>query len=604
MVRWWLNMREAIEKIVREAFQSAFAWQPETLELTNPEPAFGDFSVACHSMARELKKAPQEIAEALAGAISDKIVTNASAVGGYLNITVAAEVLAAAVLPEIIGQGHKYGASAGALEKVLLEYSSPNTNKPLHLGHIRNNVLGMAVAKFLEATGAEVTKVQIINDRGIHIIKSMLAYRKWGEGKTPEEAGEKGDHFVGKFYVLFEKEFEREWQLFLSENPEVPGLSKEEAAKRRQEFFGESTIGREAQEMLRQWEAGDKGVLSLWKQMNEWVYAGFKETYQKLRSEFDKDYYESDTYLLGKKIVEEGVVKGVFYRENDGSVWVDLTDVGLDKKILQRKDGTSVYVTQDLGLAVTRQKELGFDGMVYVVGHEQEYHFKVLFAILKKLGYAWADKLRHLSYGLVFLPEGKMKSREGKVVDADDIIAEVESLATAEVKKRFPKITDAEAAERGRIIGIGALKFMLLRVTPSQPIHYNPAEAISFEGATGPYVQYSHARISSILAEETPLPAKDAHLEKLVETEEKQVVLKLSAYPEVVREAAGRYNPSALCTYLVGLSQVFGTFYHKHQVLRASSGELKHARLALIKAVQITLQNGLAMLGIEAPEKM
>ncbi|MBI2051059.1 MAG: arginine--tRNA ligase [Parcubacteria group bacterium] len=593
----------AITQEIRRAFKAVFIWEPDEIILANPDPGFGDFSVACHGYAKELKKSPQDVAAQLAAAIKHQAITKAEAVAGYLNITVAGKVLAQEAVSEVIKQDKRYGESRGSAHKLLLEYSSPNTNKPLHLGHVRNNVLGMSFARLLASQGVNVTKVQIINDRGIHIIKSMLAYQKWGAGATPEEAGEKGDHFVGKFYVMFEQEFEREWQAFLKNNPEVPGLSKEDAAKRRQEFFGESEIGQQAQEMLRTWEAADREVMALWKQMNEWVYAGFGETYQALGSAFDKNYFESDTYLLGKKIIDEGLKRGVFFEENR-AIWIDLADAGLDRKLVRRSDGTSVYVTQDLGLAVSRQKEFGFERLVYVVGHEQEYHFKVLFAILKKLGYEWAKNLHHLSYGLVFLPEGKMKSREGKVVDADDIIAEVKALAAEEVKKRFPDITDAELADRADAIGMGALKFFLLRVTPTQPIRYNPREAISFEGSTGPYVQYAHARISSILAEETALSPEDVDFGLLKASEEKILALKLLHFPDVLKDAATQYNPSLLCTYLIELSHSFNTFYHSHRVLKAESEELKHARLALIQAVQIVLVNGLAMLGIKAPEKM
>ncbi|MEK7189306.1 MAG: arginine--tRNA ligase [Patescibacteria group bacterium] len=596
-------LTDVITQEIRKAFKAAFTAELGDVALVSPDPAFGDFAVSCHQYAKELKSAPQDIAEKLARAIKHESITTAEAIAGYLNITVAPGPLVQEAVSDIVRQDKHYGESKTRKEKLLLEYSSPNTNKPLHLGHVRNNVLGMSFSRLLSSQGSRVTRVQIINDRGIHIIKSMLAYQKWGEGQTPESAGEKGDHFVGRFYVMFEQEFEREWQAFLESNPEVPGLSKEDAAKRRQEFFGESEIGQQAQEMLRKWEAGDREVKELWKQMNEWVYAGFRETYQALGSEFDKDYYESETYLLGKKIIDEGLKQGVFFEEG-GAIWIDLTDAGLDKKLVRRTDGTSVYITQDLGLAVSRQKEFGFERLVYVVGHEQEYHFKVLFVILKKLGYEWADNLHHLSYGLVFLPEGKMKSREGKVVDADDIIAEVKTLAAEEVRKRFPDLAASVVEERADTIGMGALKFFLLRVTPTQSIRYNPREAISFEGSTGPYVQYAHARISSILSEETALAPRDIDFGLLKAPEEKALALKLLQFPNMLADAASGYNPSLVCTYLIELAHSFSTFYHSHSVLKAESEELKHARLALIRAVQIVLRNGLEVLGIRAPEKM
>ncbi|MBI2636858.1 MAG: arginine--tRNA ligase [Parcubacteria group bacterium] len=349
---------DTLEQEIRRAFKAAFSWQPDGVTLVSPDPLFGDFAVSCHQFSKGLGQSPQDVASRLAARLGGELIIKAEAVGGYLNITVSAAALAEEAVSVVTKQGNRYGESRARKEKLLLEYSSPNTNKPLHLGHVRNNVLGMSLSRLLASQGVAVIKVQIINDRGIHIIKSMLAYQKWGNGETPREAREKGDHFVGRFYVRFEQEFEREWQAYLKSNHEVPGLSKEDAAKRRQEFFGESEIGLQAQEMLRKWEVGDKEVMQLWKQMNTWVYEGFRETYAALGSEFDRDYYESDTYLLGKKVVSEGVKRGVFFEEG-GALWADLTDVGLDKKLVRRSDGTSVYVTQDLGLAVARQREFG-----------------------------------------------------------------------------------------------------------------------------------------------------------------------------------------------------------------------------------------------------
>lgn len=592
-------LEDKVKKLIQEAFQSVFNQEPKEINLTTPDAQFGDFAFACHGLAKDLKLAPQEIANKIAAAMSGQVGISAQAVAGYVNITVAPELLGQEVLSAVLKEKTKYGALKAVKAKAVLEYSSPNTNKPLHLGHIRNNVLGMALCNLLSSQGNKVMPVQIINDRGIHIIKSMLAYQKWGQGQTPKMVGEKGDHFVGKFYILFEKEFAQEWQEYSQNNPPAG-----DAAKARQEFFGQSRIGQEAQAMLRAWEQGDRAVRALWKRMNKWVYAGFGATYKALGSEFKKNYFESKTYILGKAIVAEGLKKGVFYREADGSVWVDLAGDGLDKKILQRSDGTSVYITQDLGLAAQRQKEFKFDSLSYVVGHEQEYHFKVLFLILKKLGYAWAEKMRHLSYGLVFLPEGKMKSREGKVVDADDIMAEVVELAREQIIKRQAGINPKECERRARAIGLGALKFFLLRVTPTQSIHFNPAEAIAFEGATGPYVQYAHARIAKILQSAKAGSASKTDLSKLSTPEEKAVLLKLLAYPKAVKDAAQNYSPNTVCDYLVGLGQVFNTFYHKHQVLKAEDKATRQARLLLIKAVQIVLANGLALLGIEAPEKM
>ncbi|MDP1709498.1 MAG: arginine--tRNA ligase [Candidatus Komeilibacteria bacterium] len=590
-----MDFKDQLHKLLKKEVKSDF-----NLEIP-PDPSLGDFALPCFSLAKELKKSPVEIASELGNKIKADFLDRIEIKGPYLNFFLKKASLITDVIPKSLEKD--YGKEKQD-KNILIEFPSPNTNKPLHLGHIRNNVLGVAMANLFQSQGAAVTKVSVVNDRGIHITKSMVAYKRWGEGKTPAETGEKGDHFVGRFYVLFEKEFEREWQEFAASHPEITNFSAEELAKRRQEFFGESVIGQEAQVMLRAWDAEDKSVRGLWQQMNQWVYDGFAATYKVLGSIFDKEYYESQTYLLGKAIVKSGLEQGIFEQQTDGSVWVDLTAEGLDRKILQRHDGTSVYITQDLGLACERQKEFNFDRLIYVVGHEQEYHFKVLFLIMKKLGFAWADKLRHLSYGLVFLPEGKMKSREGKVVDADDIIAEVKSLAFTEIKKRDHELSESEVNSRAQAIGVGALKFFLLRVTPTQAIHYNPAEAIAFEGATGPYIQYAQARIASILTAETPLAPDQIDFAKLESPEEKNIILKLLSYPQAVQQAATTYSPNVICDYLVGLSQAFNTFYHKHQVLRAADSDTKYARLLLSKAVQIVLRNGLNLLGMESPEEM
>lgn len=599
-----MNMiQDKIKEAIQKAFKDAFAWQPDDIEITNPEPQFGDFALACHVFARQLKISPQDIANKLAKTIKGELVIKAQAQVGYLNLTIDSAQLAQAVLATIIERGKGYGSTKSKKNKVFIEYSSPNTNKPLHLGHMRNNFLGMAIANILASQGHEVVKTAIINDRGIHIAKAMAAYQNWGNNETPTQAGEKGDHFVGKFYIMFDKEFQRQWQAWLKKNPEVPGLPDEAKSKREQEFFGQSKIGGQAQQMLQKWEAGDKETRKLWQTMNDWVYDGFTETYKSLGSEFDKDYYESDTYLLGKSMVEQGLKDRVFVKAEDNSVWVDLSEDGLDKKILQRRDGTSVYITQDLGLAVTRQKELGAQAGVYVVGHEQEYHFKVLFKILEKMGYDWARNLYHLAYGLVMSPEGKISSRRGAEA-ADDIMTEINNLAEAEIKKREPDLPEEQVRERAEIIGLGALKFFLLKITPRQFITYNPQEAVSFEGNTGPYIQYAHARIASILEEETPVAARKIKFDLLSSPEEKALVIKLMQYPGVLSDSAKNYNPSLLANHLFALAQNFNSFYHKHQVLKAQDEETKHARLFLIKAVQLVLAGGLSLLGIGAPDRM
>ncbi len=563
-------IKEKIEKIVKKAFKLEFDFCPEKIEITCPDQRFGDFAFSSHKYAKNLKMSPQEIAVKISRHMGGGIIEKLNPIAGYVNIFLNMKDFSKEILVEIIRNGKKFGFQKSLASKILLEYSSPNTNKPLHLGHVRNNALGMALYKILSSQGAKVLKTQIINDKGIHIMKSLVAYQKFGKGQTPKSSGEKGDHFVGKYYVRFD----------------------------------EKSMLREAEESLRLLESGDRKIISLWKKMNSWAIRGHFQTYKKLGSEFDKTYYESQTYELGKKIVSQGVQKGIFYKEKDGSVWIDLEDVGLDKKLLQRADGTSVYITQDLGLAARRAKEFKFDSLIFVVGHEQEYHFKVLFEVLRRMGYRWAKNLRHLSYGLVFLPEGKMKSREGKVVDADDIIENLVSLARGEVKKRFPKISNADLEKRAFSVGIASLKFMLLKITPSQSIHFNPKEAISFEGSTGPYIQYTHARISSILKNQKLFSPRRVDFSLLSEPEEREIIMMLSRYPDVVRQSAENFNPSIICNYLLDLSQSFNGFYHKHSVLAAKNRSVMLARIALIKAVQIVIQNGLDLLCINAPEKM
>ena len=592
-------IEEQIKKIIQQNFKQVFKLDNLNIELAVPEVRFGDFSLSCHKFASQLKISPNEIASKLSENISDNLIVKTEAVAGYLNIFLNPKQFNKEILSEALSAKSKKSAK----EKVLLEYSSPNTNKPLHFGHIRNNFLGMAIAGIMEQQGKDVIKTQITNDRGIHIAKAMVAYKEWGKDSSPEKAGEKGDHFVGKFYLMFDKEFKKEWEEFSKSNPEIPGLSKEDHEKRKQEFFSESNIGQKAQDVLRLWEAGDKATKGLWLTMRNWVLNGFSQTYKNLGSEFDKEYFESDTYILGNKIVDKGLKDGVFFKEDDKSIWIDLTDQNLDKKILRRKDGTSVYITQDLGLALKRHDEFGFNSAVYVVGHEQEYHFNVLFASLKKMGYSWANKLYHLSYGLLMGDKGKISSRQG-ARSADDIIDEIISLAAQEVKKRNPNLPKEQVDSRASIIGMGALKFFLLKINPSQFIKYKAQEAIAFEGDTGPYVQYSYARISGILEQETAASPKNIDLSLLSSLEERQIILRLSLYQKVLQNASSELNPSLLCNYLLSLSQDFNAFYHKHKVLKANTEEQKQARLILIKAVQTVLANGLSLLGIGAPEKM
>jgi len=564
-------INDGIQKILKQAFNSEFGISLDRVDLENPDPVFGDVAFSCHFLAKDLKMSPQEIASRVADKIKDKSIDSVSAVSGYVNFKISHEFLAQKVITEILAKKDKFGKSdILKKEKILLEYSSPNTNKPLHLGHARNNFLGMSLCGILEFCGAKVIKTQVINDRGIHIMKSLVAYEKFGKGATPKSAGAKGDHFVGDFYVKFDEE----------------------------------TMMDDARSALLGWENGDKKILNLWKKMNSWVYQGYAKTYKELGSEFDKNYYESEIYLYGKDIVEKGLKSGLFYSKADGSVWVNLEDIGLDEKLLIRSDGTSVYITQDLALAFLRAKTFKFDSMIYLVGHEQEYHFKALFEIFKRLGFAWAQKSSHLSYGLVFLPEGKMKSREGKVVDADDIVEDMKNLALQEIEKRFPNLSKKEKSKRSRAIGIGALKFMILKITPSQSIHFDPKEAVSFEGATGPYVQYAHARICSIMSRAKVKKVEKIDFSEMDSKEERDVLNCLCRYEKVLTLSCEKMNPSLICNYLLDLSACFNTFYHKHKVLKAETKSKIDSRLALCLCVKYVLKSALEILKIEAPEKM
>jgi arginyl-tRNA synthetase len=480
----------------------------------------------------------------------------------------------------------------------MVEYSSPNTNKPLHLGHIRNNLLGYSVAEILKASGKKVYKTQIINDRGIHICKSMLAWQRFGRAETPETSGLKGDKLVGNYYVAFDKAYKEEVTRMVSD-----GIDKKIAEK-------EAPILVEAQQMLQKWEAGDEEVVSLWKKMNGWVYNGFEETYKNLGVDFDKLYYESDTYLLGKDVVADGIEKGVFYKKEDGSVWIDLTDEGLDEKIVLRSDGTAVYMTQDIGTAIQRVKDYpDINGMVYTVGNEQDYHFKVLFLILKKLGFSWAEKLYHLSYGMVDLPGGKMKSREGTVVDADDLMADMTKTA-AEISKELGKLeeySNAEKQELHKMIGLGALKYYILKVDPKKRILFDPEESVDFQGNTGPFIQYTYARIQSILrkAEETNVDFLDALKGTFkLHPKEKQLIKQIQLYPETIQLAAQNYSPALVANYTYELVKEFNSFYQQVSILGESDETKKALRVQLSQKVGAIIQSAFKLLGIAVPERM
>lgn len=578
---WRERIAAALSSIAAESGLGPVSAEAVIAE-TPPKPELGDLGFPMFTYAKALRKGPPVIAQAVAARLSvDAAAADlgaAVAEGPYLNVRVNKAVLAAKVLSEALDPSFAFGRPNTLKGKrVMVEFSSPNTNKPLHLGHLRNDVLGESISRILAACGADVKKVCIINDRGVHICKSMLAYRKFAQGKTPESEGIKSDRFVGDMYVRF-----HQW-------------SKEEP-----------TAEAQAQELLRQWEAGDAETVALWKRMNDWAVAGMKKTYERTGVSFDSYYFESQTYLKGKEEVYKGLESGVFYKEEDGSVWIDLTDEGLDKKVLLRKDGTALYMTQDIGTAIYRHRDWPFDRLVYVVGSEQQYHFKVLFRVLEKLGFEWAPALYHLSYGMVNLPEGKMKSREGTVVDADDLIDKLRDLALDEIREkgREEAVGDPEAiAER---IALGALHYYLLQVSASKDMLFDPKESLSFNGNTGPYLQYMGARISSMLTKEAGSAAAKGTVkpELLSSDAEWELVKTISSYPAAVAEAAERMDPSALTSYLYELSKAFSRFYHDCPILNAPDADLAAARLALSKATARALRDALSLSCIPFLEAM
>ena len=554
----------------------------------------GDLTVVVFPFLKMSRKAP----EATATEIGEWLVANVEAVEkfnvvkGFLNIKINPAFWLTLLHNVAADKDFGIKSATDESELVMVEYSSPNTNKPLHLGHVRNNLLGYSLSQILKANGYKVVKTNIVNDRGIHICKSMLAWKKWGEGVTPETAGKKGDHLIGDFYVAFDKHYKAE----LKEIMEREGVSEEEAEKK-------SKLMAEAREMLRKWEAGDPEVRELWKTMNGWVYAGFDETYRRLGVDFDKIYYESDTYLEGKDLVLGGIEKGIMYRKEDGSVWADLTGDGLDHKLLLRADGTSVYMTQDIGTAKLRYQDFPIDKMVYVVGNEQNYHFQVLSLLLDKLGFKWGKDLTHFSYGMVELPEGKMKSREGTVVDADDLIDTMVASAAEMGAERFANMPAEESAEIARMVGLGALKYFLLKVDPRKNMLFNPKESIDFNGNTGPFIQYTYARIQSVMRKAGDFnPESTPH----ATPNEKECVLiqKVADFPNVVNEAGRNYSPAVIANYAYDLAKEYNQFYHDYSILREENDEVRGLRLLLSYVVGRTLKSAMALLGIEMPERM
>lgn len=590
-----------IEKIVAQGVADAVKdlygveVDPASVQVQQTKKEFeGHVTVVVFPYLKASHKGPEptavEIGEWLVKNV--EAVEKFNAVKGFLNLSISAAFWLDML--RHIEENENYGMTpvSDDAELVMVEYSSPNTNKPLHLGHVRNNLLGFSLAEILKANGKRVVKTNIVNDRGIHICKSMLAWQKWGDGITPEKAGKKGDHLIGDFYVLFDKHYKDELAQLKAQ-----GMSDEEAE-------AASTLMQEARELLRRWEKGDEEVRNLWKMMNEWVYAGFDETYKRLGVDFDKIYYESDTYLEGKDLVLGGLEKGIMYRKEDGSVWADLTPDGLDHKLLLRSDGTSVYMTQDIGTAKLRFQDYPIDKMIYVVGNEQNYHFQVLALLLDKLGFRWGKDLTHFSYGMVELPNGKMKSREGTVVDADDLMDTMIENAVAASADRFKDIPADEAKEISRKVGLGALKYFLLKVDPRKNILFNPEESIDFNGNTGPFLQYTYARIRSVCrrAEEE---LKSCSFADAKPNEKEQVLIqKIADFPAVVAEAGRNYSPAVIANYCYDLAKEYNQFYHDYPMLKEEDAATRCLRLNLSQLTARTLKQGVALLGMEMPERM
>jgi arginyl-tRNA synthetase len=582
---------EATVKAVKQLYQTDIG--PATINLQETRKEFeGQVTVVTFPLTKFSRKSPEQTGIEIGDYLQSNIpqIAGFNVIKGFLNISLADSYWINQLYTQILLPGFAVFGPNG--KKVMIEYSSPNTNKPLHLGHVRNNLLGFSIAQILGAAGYEVIKTNLVNDRGIHICKSMLAWQLFGNGETPESTGEKGDHLVGKYYVLFDKEYKKQIEFLKSE-----GQTGEDAKKN-------APLIKQAQAMLQQWEAGDEAVINLWKTMNTWVYDGFGKTYNALGVAFDKFYYESNTYLLGKDIVEEGLAKGVFFKKDDGSVWIELTPDGLDEKLVRRSDGTSVYMTQDLGTAQLKYDDFRMDESIYVVGNEQDYHFKVLFLILQKLGKSWAKGLYHLSYGMVDLPSGKMKSREGTVVDADDLIVEMEQTAKAQTEA-LGKTNDFDEADKQQLyhtIGMGALKYFLLKVDPKKRLLFDPNESVDFQGHTGPFIQYTHARIKSVLSR-AAIDESDINI-KEISSVERDLIVVLTQYPAIISGAAETYSPAVVANYVYELAKSYNKFYHEKSILQAEDEILKQFRLQLSSASAKVISHGMALLGIEVPERM
>ena len=587
-----MNIKDTLQKEISTLIENLYQVQDIVLDVQENKTEFeGDFTVVTFPLVKIVKKSPDVVAMELGGALSasSDLVAGFNVVKGFLNLVIKNQ----AFLDNLSLSAQSFEANVKAKGKVMVEYSSPNTNKPLHLGHVRNNLLGYSVAQILKEAGYEVTKTQIINDRGIHICKSMVAWLERDGNETPESTQLKGDKLVGQYYVYFDSLYKAEVKELVAE-----GMSEEEAKK-------QAPIMKKAQAMLLDWEKGDSQVRELWEKMNGWVYEGFAQTYKRLGVSFDQVQYESNTYLLGKDLIQQGLNSGVFYRKDDGSVWVDLTEEGLDHKLLLRSDGTSVYMTQDLGTAVERFKENDIEKLIYTVGNEQDYHFQVLFKILKKLGYSWADQLYHLSYGMVELPEGKMKSREGTVVDADDLMEEMFSTAMEKAQElgKLENLSNEEKLASYETVGMGALKYYLLKVDPRKKMLFNPKESIDFNGNTGPFIQYTYARIQSLLSK-----AEYKVLEEVPAVElnasEKQLIMQLSNYKEVVERAAESLSPALVANYLYELVKSYNSFYQNNPILKQDQEDTKQFRLYLSALSALVIKKSLGLLGIGTVDRM
>ena len=602
-----MTLEQILKTQVKEAVLALYGLEADDkmIQLQKTRPEFeGNITLVVFPFVKAARKAPAQVAQEIGEKLVGELVARFNAVQGFLNLVINDSFWINTLCD--IANTKEYGRASEERGLMMVEYSSPNTNKPLHLGHVRNNLLGYSISKIQEANGWQVVKTNIVNDRGIHICKSMLAWQLFGNGETPETSGKKGDHLIGDYYVRFDKEYKAQIKELMA------GGMDEETAKK------EAPLMKEAQAMLLKWEQGDPEVRALWEKMNSWVYAGFDETYRKMGVSFDKIYYESNTYLEGKSEVEKGLASGAFYRREDNSVWADLSKDGLDEKLLLRTDGTSVYMTQDIGTAKLRFQDYPIDKMVYVVGNEQEYHFKVLSILLDRLGFPFGKELVHFSYGMVELPNGKMKSREGTVVDADDLMAAMISDA-AELSKdkvnTLPDVTGEEAAEIARKVGLGALKYFILKVDPRKNMLFNPEESIDFNGNTGPFIQYTYARIRSVLrkaGESLALSSSAAFWGKgaeggkgaSLEPKELALIQRLADYPAVVRQAGDEFSPAVICNYAYALAGDFNSFYHDHSILNEENEDKRLLRLVLSEQVARVLKSAMALLGIEVPERM